>query len=59
MNKKFFPAAGIVIVTIILVTINEFTESTFIKNYALIFIIAGMLLGIELTKLYKSKGEKE
>jgi len=59
MNKKILPALGIIIVTIILVAINEFTEMTFIKDYALIFIIAGMLLGVGLTKLAdKSKGEK-
>ena len=59
MNKKILPALGIIIVTIILVAINEFTEMTFIKDYALIFIIAGMLLGVGLTKLAdKSKDEK-
>ncbi len=59
MSEKILPALGIIIVTIILVAINEFTEMTFIKDYALIFIIAGMLLGVGLTKLAdKSKGEK-
>jgi hypothetical protein len=59
MNKKFLPAVGIIIVTLILVAINEFTEMTFIKDYALIFIIAGMLLGVWLTKLSdKSKDTK-
>jgi len=59
MNKKILPALGIIIVTIILVVINEFTEMTFIKDYALIFIIAGMLLGVGLTKFAdKSKGKK-
>jgi len=59
MNKKILPAAGIIIVTLILVAINEFTEMTFIKDYALIFIIAGMLLGVWLTKLSdKSKNTK-
>ncbi len=60
MNKKILPAAGIIIVTIILVIINEFTELTFIKDYALIFIIAGMLFGVGLTKLSeKSEGKNE
>jgi hypothetical protein len=31
MNKKILPAVGIIVVTIILVTMNEFTELTFIK----------------------------
>ena len=59
MKKKILPAIGIVIVTIILVAINEFTEMTFIKDYALIFIISGMLFGVWLTKLSdRSKDEK-
>lgn len=60
MNKKFFPALGIVIVSIILLLISEFTEYTFITNYAFLIIIAAMYLGMELEKLnYKSKGENE
>lgn len=60
MNTKILPAVGIIVVTIILVTMNEFTEWTFIKDYALIFIIAGMLLGVGLTKLaHKPKGEED
>lgn len=51
MRKLLLPAVGIVIVTIILLAINEFTETTFIKDYALILIIAGMLFGVWLTKL--------
>lgn len=59
MEKKFLPALGIIIVSIILVAINEFTEWTFIKDYAIIFIIAGMLLGVWLKKLSeKSKQNK-
>lgn len=59
MQKKILPALGIVIVSVILIVINEFTELTFIKDYAIILIIAGMLLGVGLTKLSdKSKGEK-
>jgi hypothetical protein len=58
MNKKFLPALGIIFVTIILLLINEFTEMTFIKDYALIFIIAGMFLGVWLTKISdKTKDE--
>lgn len=58
MRKKILPAAGIIIVTIILVTINEFTELTFIKDYALIFIIAGMLFGVWLTKTSQKSNKK-
>lgn len=52
MNKKILPAIGIVLVSIILVVINEFTEMTFIKDYALIFIIAGMFLGLGLARIF-------
>jgi len=58
MKKKFLPAIGIIIVTIILVAINELTALTFIKDYALIFIIAGMLFGVWLTKLSEKSKEK-
>jgi hypothetical protein len=58
MEKKFLPALGIIIVAIILVAINELTEWTFIKNYALIFIIAGMLFGVWLTNFLRSQKNK-
>ena len=59
MRKYFLPAIGIIITAIILVAINEFTEMTFIKDYALLFIIAAMLLGVWLGKLSgKTDGEK-
>ena len=58
MKNYFIPAMGIIIVTIILIVLNELTEMTFIKDYALILIIAGMLLGVGLTKISeKSKGK--
>jgi hypothetical protein len=59
MQKKILPAVGIIVVTVILVAINEFTEMTFIKDYALIFIIAGMLFGVWLTKLSDKLKEKK
>jgi len=60
MRKIMLPAIGIIVVTIILVILNEFTEMTFIKDYAMIFIIAGMMLGVWLTKLSeRSKGKRE
>lgn len=58
MNKKFLPALGIIIVAIILTVINEFTELTFIKEYALIFIIGGMFLGVCLSKLSEKSKDK-
>ncbi len=57
MKKKLFPAIGIVIVTLILLAINEFTEATFIKDYALIFIIAGMFFGLWLAKFSNNAKE--
>jgi len=59
MKKNIFPAIGIIVVTIILVGINQFTESTVIKDYALIFIISGMFLGVGLARIVgKSKDEE-
>ena len=59
MNEKILPAIGIIVVAIILVAINEFTEMTFIKDYAMLFIIAGMFLGFGLAKISdRPKGEK-
>jgi len=55
MNKKILPAVGIVIVAIILVVINQFTDTTIIKDYALLFIIAGMFLGMWITKYVENK----
>jgi len=55
MNKKILPALGIIIVAIILIVINEVTHTTIIKDYALIFIIAGMFLGMGITKYFAKK----
>ena len=51
MNKNIFPAIGIILVASILISINEFTEVAFIKDYAYLFIISAMLLGVSLTKI--------
>lgn len=59
MQIKFLPAIGIIAVTVILFAINEITELTFVKDYALIFIIAGMLFGVWLTKLSEKSKEKK
>lgn len=58
MKNNILPALGIIIVAVILIVINEFTEMTFIKDYAIIFIIAGMLFGFFLKKVSdKSKNK--
>ncbi len=59
MKKKILPALGIIIVAIILVVINEFTELTFITDYALIFIIAGMFFGLWLSKISDKANENK
>ncbi|GAB5557687.1 MAG: hypothetical protein SchgKO_19000 [Schleiferiaceae bacterium] len=45
MNKKLFPGLLIVLVAVILLILNSVTDTTFFKDYALIFIIGGMFLG--------------
>ena len=59
MKDYFRPAIGIIITTIILVIINQFTEITFIKDYAFLFIVGAMLLGVELTKMAKKTDNEE
>lgn len=55
--QRLLPAIGIVTVAIILVAVNELTDLTFIQDYALILIIAGMFLGAGLARLgSKSRG---
>lgn len=50
MKRYLIPAGGVVLVTLGLIAINELTELTFVKDYALILIIAAMLLGVWLAK---------
>ena len=49
---------GIILVTIILVIINEYTALTWISDYALILIIAGMFLGVWLVKRWLSSKDE-
>ncbi|MEE4108997.1 MAG: hypothetical protein V2I24_06595 [Halieaceae bacterium] len=51
MKRYLIPAVGIVLVTVGLVAINEFTELTIVEDYALILIVAAMLLGVWLSKI--------
>tara|TARA_B100001093_G_scaffold502722_1_gene556096 strand:- start:230 stop:403 length:174 start_codon:yes stop_codon:yes gene_type:complete len=51
MNKNIFPAIGIILVASILISINEFAEVNFIKDYAYLFLISAMLIGVSLTKI--------
>lgn len=59
MKNYLIPALGIIIVAVILIIINEFTDSTFVKDYALILIIAGMLLGFVLSKVTANPKDSE
>lgn len=59
MRNYFIPAISIVIVTIIIVLINEFTELSTLKNYAFLFIVAAMLLGIGIARFTGKASEKE
>ena len=50
MENYFVPAVAILLITIVLVVINELTELTFIRDYALLFIVGAMLFGVWLGK---------
>ncbi len=54
MKPYKWPAIGIIGVTAILLFLNEFTDSTIISDYAFLFIIAGMFLGLYLGRVSKS-----
>ena len=59
MKNYFIPAISIVVVTIILLALNEFTEFTFIKDYALVFIVAAMFFGVWLGKISEKNRDEE
>ena len=58
MKNYLFPAGGIIVVTIILLLVNRFTDSSIIQDYALIWIISGMFLGTGLAK-WKGKSKSD
>ena len=62
MNNKLLPALGIIIASVILITISEITiqESVqiFIEKYSFLGIISGMLLGVAVTK-YINKSNQD
>ena len=62
MNNKLLPALGIIIASVILITISEITtqESVqiFIEKYSFLGIISGMLLGFAVTK-YINKSNQD
>lgn len=50
MKNYVVPAVAILLITAVLVAVNEFTEVTFIQDYALLFIVAAMFFGVWLGK---------
>ena len=59
MKSMLIPATGIIVVTIVLLILNYFTDSTILKDFALLFIIAGMLIGVWLTKIGNKTNRNE
>ena len=62
MNNKLLPALGIIIASVILLTISEIptqeSVQIFIKKYSFLGIISGMLLGVAVTK-YINKSNQD
>lgn len=58
MRNYLIPAVGIVLVSVILLALNEWTETTVIRDYAYFFIVAAMLLGVWLTYLSKKANDE-
>jgi hypothetical protein len=46
MKRYAIPAALIVVTTAVLVLLNEFTNLGFVADYAYLFIMAAMLVGV-------------
>lgn len=51
MRNYLIPAVGIVLITLVLLALNQWTETTFIQDYAYFFIVAAMLLGVWLARV--------
>ncbi|CAI8190094.1 MAG: Uncharacterised protein [Formosa sp. Hel1_33_131] len=49
-NKFLFPATGIILVALVLIIINEFTEFIINTRYAYMLIIAAVLFGFWFSK---------
>jgi len=59
MKQYLIPAAGIVIVTLLLLAINRWTETSIVKDYAYLFIIAATLLGVWLARLLAKRNNDQ
>lgn len=58
MRNSFIPFLGIVLVTMMLIALNEWTEWAVVRDYAFVFILAAMSLGLWLEKQI-SEGRNE
>ena len=58
MRQSLIPFLGIVLVTMILVALNEWTDLAVVRDYAFVFIVAAMLFGLWLEKQI-SQGRNE
>jgi hypothetical protein len=58
MRNYLIPAAGIVLVSVILLALNEWTGTIVNRDYAYFFIVAAMLLGVWLTRLSKKVNDE-
>ena len=66
MKKRLPSIIGIIVMTIFLLLVNEFSDTSLVQDYTLIFILAGMFAGAgiarflwKIRKLKKRKQKKE
>ena len=55
MNKRIYPALGILISAAILLAVNELTDWSIAEDYGYILIIAGMFIGMRLKNVSKKE----
>ena len=55
MNKRIYPALGILISAAILLAVNELTDWSVAEDYGYILIIAGMFIGMRLKNVSKKE----
>jgi len=57
LKKKKYPLIGVIIMSIVLLLINRYTETSFAKDYAILFIMVGLFLGLRVEKYFSKKNE--
>lgn len=51
MKKSLsLPAIGIIITAVVLIAVNEYTENSFLNDYAYLLIVVAMLAGVWLAR---------